>query len=231
MLLFSLLACASDPESVTLDLVLANVATEPIVASDASEHDVKLAPALVCVHDPEIAIFTPGEPLLWPEFEALAEDGNPQDVAEALANTEGVTFTGILAHQDEVTYEAAASLPGDSGHLLITAPRGSVVSIAFMFGESNDAFLANDVPIEPIVDHVANAGEWTASIGLWDAGTEVNEELGIGPNQAARQANPGDGEAENGVVTAIDGVDAQGFAFPATGDVLQLSADEVVLEE
>ena len=34
-------------------------------------------------------------------------------------------------------------------------------------------------------------GDMTAQLALWDAGTEVNEEPGLGPNQGPRQKTPG----------------------------------------
>jgi hypothetical protein len=39
---------------------------------------------------------------------------------------------------------------------------------------------------------------------MLDAGTEVNEGLGAGPNQAPRQAAPNSGSDENGVVHPAD---------------------------
>jgi hypothetical protein len=39
---------------------------------------------------------------------------------------------------------------------------------------------------------------------MWDAGTEVNQEPGIGPDQGPRQKAPNTGKAENGMVRKID---------------------------
>jgi hypothetical protein len=44
------------------------------------------------------------------------------------------------------------------------------------------------------------SGDITAKLVLWDAGTEKNEEPGIGPNQAPRQKVPNTGIEENGTV-------------------------------
>jgi hypothetical protein len=38
---------------------------------------------------------------------------------------------------------------------------------------------------------------------LWDAGTEVDQEAGIGPDQGPRQKGPNTGSAENGVVKKV----------------------------
>ena len=39
---------------------------------------------------------------------------------------------------------------------------------------------------------------------MWDAGTEVNQEPGIGPDQGPHQKAPNTGKAENGMVRKID---------------------------
>jgi hypothetical protein len=38
---------------------------------------------------------------------------------------------------------------------------------------------------------------------LWDAGTEVDQEAGIGSDQGPRQKGPNTGKAENGVVKKV----------------------------
>ena len=222
-----LLACV--PDDVTLNLVLLNLAPEgSIVASDATTHDVKLAPGLVVVHDATVSLFTSGE-AASPELESAAEDGDPQAFIDALTGAEGVYAVALLTHEDEVTYEAAAMLPGQDGRRQITGPGDAVVSVAFMFGESNDIFYANAEPI-PLWDKGANAGDWTSSIGLWDAGTEVNQEPGIGPDQAPHQEEAGQGTTENGVVTAVDGIDASGFTYPDVSAVVSLVAEAPATE-
>ena len=48
------------------------------------------------------------------------------------------------------------------------------------------------------------SGEITAQLALWDAGTEVNQEPGIGSDQAPRQAGPDTGADEMGVVQLVE---------------------------
>ena len=45
-------------------------------------------------------------------------------------------------------------------------------------------------------------------IGLWDAGTEVDETPGSGANQAPRQAAPNTGEAQGTPIAAVDGFES-----------------------
>jgi hypothetical protein len=56
-------------------------------------------------------------------------------------------------------------------------------------------------------------------VTLWDAGTEVNEEPGAGPNQAPRQSGPDTGDEEMAGVRPIAEVD-DGFSYPAVADVI-----------
>ena len=47
------------------------------------------------------------------------------------------------------------------------------------------------------------SGDITSHFFLWDAGTEKDEEPGLGPNQAPRQKAPNTGEAEHGKVHKV----------------------------
>ena len=62
-------------------------------------------------------------------------------------------------------------------------------------------------------------GDVTDMIKLWDAGTEVNEEPGVGPNQAPRQAAANTGPDENGVVHIVD----DGYVYPAVKDAIRVT--------
>jgi hypothetical protein len=66
------------------------------------------------------------------------------------------------------------------------------------------------------------AGDITSQILLWDAGTEVNEEPGLGPNQAPLQPAPNTGPAEHGVVRPISEV-KDGFDYPSVAEVLRVT--------
>ena len=60
------------------------------------------------------------------------------------------------------------------------------------------------------------------AVKLWDAGTEVNQEPFVGADQAARQAAPNTGAAENGVVQSITTV-TDGFTYPSVLASLKLT--------
>ncbi len=91
-----------------------------------------------------------------------------------------------------------------------------------MMGQSNDWFYAPaDSGIELFKNGKPISGDITAQIILWDAGTEVNEEPGIGPNQGPRQKAPNTGETENGVVRNAKDV-KYGAAFSNVSSVMRV---------
>ena len=59
----------------------------------------------------------------------------------------------------------------------------------------------------------------TPQIFLWDAGTEVNEEPGLGPNQGPRQMTPEAGVADHKAVAHV----SDRFTYPRTAQVLRLT--------
>jgi len=96
-----------------------------------------------------------------------------------------------------------------------------------MFVPSNDAFYAlggaTGVPLTDMVH--PTQGDVTERVDLWDAGTEINEEPGVGENQPQRQRAAGVGLVERGTVATIE--DVNGYDYPATEDVLQLLVQPV----
>ena len=115
-------------------------------------------------------------------------------------------------------------MPGDMESYTFNAGIGSYFSFATMFVQSNDLFYGFGEMGLALYDANGDAitGDVTAMVELWDAGTEVNEEPGIGPNQAPRQSGPNTGDDENGTVELIEDI-ADGFTYPATNTVIKVS--------
>lgn len=97
---------------------------------------------------------------------------------------------------------ARLSRGGQAYELRISATPGMRLSMTMMLGQSNDSFYAPDVSGVGLFDGKGNpvSGDVTEKFVLWDAGTEVNEELGIGPDQGPRQKAVNTGADEHGVV-------------------------------
>ena len=116
------------------------------------------------------------------------------------------------------------AFPNDSYEFEFYAAPGHLLSTAFMYVQSNDLIFttpANGLPLfNP--DGTPISGDISAEFGLYDAGTEVNQEPGVGPDQAPRQAGTNTGMDENGVITPIAEVD-DGFTYPAVTDLIQVS--------
>ncbi len=143
-------------------------------------------------------IFTEGQEASA-ELELLAEDGDASGIGVALG-LEG----GFYTVPDGQTAGGPAS-PGDSYTFQIRAFEGDNLSIVTMLVQSNDWFFGADGDTLPLFDDDGEARGFVANLAVYDAGTEVDEVLGAGPNQAPRQAGPNTGPDENGVVEEQSG--------------------------
>jgi len=89
-----------------------------------------------------------------------------------------------------------------------------------MMGQSNDWFYAPaESGIELFKDGKAISGDISGQIMLWDVGTEVDQEAGIGSDQGPRQKGPNTGKAENGVVRQVQ----DGKAYAVGRNVLRVT--------
>lgn len=73
------------------------------------------------------------------------------------------------------------ALPGQAFEVRFTAGPGHHLTFAYSLIESNDWFFAPDPQGIPLyVDGQQLVGDITSHVRLWDAGTEINQELGVG---------------------------------------------------
>lgn len=195
--------------------------------SNGAKAPAAVAPGVWAVHQKTDLLFTSGKPDRGKGLEALAEDGNPSGLAESLKHDPAVTSSGVY----NIPVGAAGPGPigpGGAYEFLVTGQPGMRLSFAMMFGQSNDLFYAPGAEGIPLFEASGKAvmGDITPRITLWDAGTEVNEEPGIGPNQAPRQSASNTGPRENGVVRPIAEV-RDGFRYPAVSEVLHVTITPV----
>jgi hypothetical protein len=164
-------------------------------------------------------LFVGGRPDAGLGLETLAETGNPARLAENIGSAAGAVTVGVAARPLGASADGPLA-PGQAYEFEVTASPGQTLSLAWMFGQSNDLFYSNDRPIA-LFDAAGQpvTGDMTARLSLWDAGTEVNEEPGLGPNQGPRQATPDAGTAEHGSVVHV----RDRFRYPRTGDVLRVT--------
>lgn len=130
--------------------------------------------------------------------------------------------SGVFNTPVGATMPAAAN-PGESYEFEFNAGPGHKLSFATMYVQSNDLFYSPaGAGIELYNSGVAVTGDITSQIMLWDAGTEVNEDPGSGPNQPPRQTGANTGPDENGMVTEISMV-SDGFTYPAVSSNIRVT--------
>src|SRR4026209_2924309 len=178
---------------------------EGMTASNGQKFPFALSPGMFVLTDKSAALFSEGKPARKNGLEMQAEDGDPSGLVASLmamhhsSNLHGVFNTPVGA------MAAGPIRPGDSYEFTFTATTGMNLFMTQMFGQSNDWFYAPGRNGIALFDSKGNAvsGDMTNQLYLWDAGTEKDEEIGIGPNQGPRQKGMNTGEAENGVVHRV----------------------------
>ena len=195
-----------------------NVSTEEALSpSDGSSGAVPLSPGVWAVHADSGPFFTNGAADRGDGLEAIAEDGAAGELATALDDQPGIA-TSAAFDTPVGAEEAGAIGPGGAYEFTVTATPGSNLSFVTMFVPSNDLFFAPGEAGIALFDADGNpiSGDVTDQINLWDAGTEVNQEPGVGADQVQRQAGPNTGADEGGVVVPV----ADEFTYPAIEDVI-----------
>lgn len=164
-------------------------------------------------------IFMNGEPDFGEGLEAIAEDGMPGMLVESLAGNPQVRARAAF-DTPLGAMQPAPIFPGEGYEFSFEAQAGEYLNFATMFIQSNDLFVAPEAQGIALFDEDGHpiSGDITHQLILWDAGTEVNEKPGEGPNQAPRQAGPNTGMDENGIVMPVD----DGFTYPALDEVIRV---------
>jgi hypothetical protein len=217
-----LVAQYASGREVQFDVRIENVSTlKTLKLSNGTTAPAPTAPLLWTVTDGGNPLFTPGRKDRGQGLEQLAEDGNPGVLADYItANVKSVVHSGVVTIPvgDK---SAGPILPGKAYEFTFPAAPGQRLTLAMMFGQSNDLFYAPGADAIALFDAKGNAltVDVTSKLQLWDAGTEVNEEPGLGANQAPRQTAPNTGSAEQGTVRLVN----DRFTYPKTGDVLRVT--------
>ena len=181
---------------------------EGMTASNGVKFPFALSPGMFVLSTKNTPLFTEGKAARANGLEMQAEDGDPSALVKSLetmhhaSNLHGVFNTPVGA------MGAGPIRPGDSYEYSFTAMPGMKLFSTMMFGQSNDWFYAPDANGIALFDAKGNpvSGDVAAKFILWNAGTEVDEEIGIGPNQGPRQKGPNTGAAEHGAVRRINDV-------------------------
>jgi hypothetical protein len=203
---FTVAVATRKVESMKFKVRVENISNpEGMTASNGMKFPFALSPGLFVLSDQKAPLFMEGKAAPKNGLEMQAEDGDPSGLVSSLetmhhsSNLHGVFNTPVNA------MAAGPIRPGDSFEFTVTATPKMKLFMTQMFGQSNDWFYAPGANGIALFDEKGNAisGDVTDQLYLWDAGTEKDEEIGIGPNQGPRQKGPKTGAAENGVVHRV----------------------------
>ena len=203
---FTVATATRKTESTKFTIRVENISNaEGMTASNGQKFPFALSPGMFVLSDKSAALFTEGKPARQNGLEMQAEDGDPSGLVTSLvamhhsSNLHGVFNTPVGA------MAAGPIRPGDSYEFTVTAAPGMKLFMTQMFGQSNDWFYAPGANGIALFDAkaVAVSGDITDQLYLWDAGTEKDEEIGIGPNQGPRQKGTNTGEDEHDVVHRV----------------------------
>lgn len=203
-----------------------NVSTsETLPIDDANSVAVPLSPGVWVLHTAPAPLFTVGEPDRGYGLEGIAEDGDPSALIAVLSGKMGTprgAFNTPVGAGDP-----APAFPGEAYEFTVMAVPGVQLSLATMFVQSNDLFYAPGEMGIPLFDENGHpvSGDVTEYIDLWDAGTEANQQPGVGADQAPRQSGPDTGETNaNPNVRLVD----DGYTYPEDEAVIKVTINPVV---
>ncbi len=198
-------AAATSDEEMTDEEMTTTFTVTVTNTSASSALETPLAPGAFIVHTSMETLYADGTVDRGEGLEALAEDGDPSALVASLDALSTVSASGAFANPDGGS-EAGPALPGSSYSFTFEALPGDYLSFATMFVQSNDWFFATaSSGIALFNDDKPLDGDISEMIGLWDAGTEVDETPGAGDNQAPRQSGPNTGDTQGAPIAAVSG--------------------------
>lgn len=179
---------------------------EGTTASNGVKFPFALSPGMFVLSTKNTPLFTEGKAARANGLEMQAEDGDPSGLVKSLETMHHASSLHGVFNTPVSAMGAGPIRPGDSYEYSFTAMPGMKLFSTMMFGQSNDWFYAPDANGIALFDAKGNpvSGDVTEKFILWNAGTEVDEEIGIGPNQGPRQKGPNTGAPEHGVVRRVN---------------------------
>jgi hypothetical protein len=193
------------PRATTFTVRVENIsAVDGQTASDGTKYSFALSPGMFMLSGKKAPLFKEGQKASK-GLEVQAEEGDPSGLVKSLetanhsSNLHGVYNTPVGAGM------AGPLRPGQVYEFSFEAVQGMRLFMIMMNGQSNDWFYAPDERGIELFHKNGHAvsGDVTSQFILYNAGTEVDEEIGIGPNQGPRQKAANMGLNENGVVTRV----------------------------
>jgi hypothetical protein len=214
------LASANGDKPTKFTIRVENI-TKPdaFTASNGTKWSLAFSPGTAVIHTDKAPIFASGKKARGKGLEAQSEDGDPSMLAKSLEGGKGIKSVSVFNTPVGASGPGPVT-PGAAYEVMVSAAPGDRLSITLMMGQSNDWFYAPaESGIELFKNGRAISGDISSQIILWDAGTEVDQEPGIGSDQGPRQKAPNSGKAENGVVHKIQ----DGKAYSTASKVMRIT--------
>jgi hypothetical protein len=150
---------------------------------------------------------------------------SPQTFEVTIENVSTVYDFAATGTFDTPAGEASPGpiFPGGVYQFDFSAAPGSRLSFATMFVQSNDWFYAPDGEGIALWDAGGSqvSGDITSQLYLWDAGSEEDQEPGLGADQAPRQAGPDTGADDDDTTVRLASDDWGNI--PAMTDVVRVT--------
>jgi hypothetical protein len=223
MLTLAGVAAAEDAMATKFTVRIENTTKpEAFTASNGEKWSLAFSPGVAVVHTETAPIFSAAKKDRGKGLEAQSEEGDPGLLAKSLEGAQGIK--SIVVFNTPMGANSPGPItPGAAYEFTISAMRGNRLSLTTMMGQSNDWFYAPaESGIELFKNGKAISGDITSQIVLWDAGTEVDQEPGIGSDQGPRQKAPNTGAAENGVLREAKDV-KYGSAYTEVSRVMRVT--------
>ncbi|HEU5057129.1 MAG TPA: spondin domain-containing protein [Kofleriaceae bacterium] len=171
-------------------------ATLASVMGELSGAATPLSPGVFAVASAGEPIYSIGLAERGNGLERIAEDGDPMVLAEAMMGAE-LGDRGIFNTPAGLD-DPGPARPGAAFEITLSAAPGDRLAFATMFGMSNDWFFGTPAGgIELFdADGMPIAGDVTEQIAIYDAGTELDQELAIGADTGPQQAAPNTGRPD-----------------------------------
>jgi hypothetical protein len=154
-----------------------------------------ISPGVFLVSATGHTLFAVGSPDSGQGLERIAEEGNIMPLFETMKGH--VTAQEMLGtfNTPEGASSAGPARPGNAYSFEVQARPGDKLSFVTMYGMSNDWFFGTEPKGIDLFDAAGMplTGDFSTSLHLYDAGTELSEEAGIGPNTGPQQAAPNTG--------------------------------------
>lgn len=199
--------CTDGDDLTTFRVEIENLSEAGLLDTTRADGAMPLSQGVYAVYADDNPLFTVNGEASSP-LQLLAEDGIAapdqtdaqigQTLLEVAEQNLDVLSSGVITALDDGTPGIA---PGSTATITFQAEEGEELQIAMMLVQTNDWFLAFEDGGLPLFDTFGQPveGDVTGELRIYDAGTEVDEQPGLGEDQplnSGGELNVGDDESE-----------------------------------